>query len=112
MAATTGAVDGFLLRGVYEGCISGSRTEVQRRPYHRNCSCALHKSRRNGRDQHLCPHNNIVSYQIRRSRSEGCLALAATSAASVGSSPVGSLAALEVGRKWHLDISDEEDFFR
>ncbi|GAB4832747.1 hypothetical protein Ancab_006764 [Ancistrocladus abbreviatus] len=115
MAATTGVVDTSLFRGVFEGCISGNHTEVERRPYHRNCSCALHKSSRNGRDQHRCTHNIVVSYPIRRSKSEGCLALAASSsAASVVSSPssspaMGPLAALDVKRKSSLDIWDEED---
>ncbi|GFQ01484.1 hypothetical protein PHJA_002292300 [Phtheirospermum japonicum] len=68
MAATG---DGFL-RGVFEGCISGGDMGVQRRPYHKNCGCALHASRGN------CPHPpryKNVSYPIRRSWSEGCLAI-------------------------------------
>ncbi|KAL3629640.1 hypothetical protein CASFOL_026862 [Castilleja foliolosa] len=67
MAATG---DGFI-RGLFEGCISGGDMGVQRRPYHKNCGCALHDSRGN------CPHqrNKNVSYPIRRSWSEGCLAM-------------------------------------
>ncbi|RVW43744.1 hypothetical protein CK203_074138 [Vitis vinifera] len=42
----TGAAEG-LLWGVYEGCISGCDMGIERRPYHRNCKCALHKSKGN-----------------------------------------------------------------
>ncbi|KAF9614440.1 hypothetical protein IFM89_018585 [Coptis chinensis] len=34
-----------LLRCVFDGCLSVSDIEIERRPYHRNCSCALHKSK-------------------------------------------------------------------
>ncbi|GMH30668.1 hypothetical protein Nepgr_032511 [Nepenthes gracilis] len=89
--AGTGAVDGVLFWGVHEGCISGNHTEVKRRPYHRNCGCALHKSRA-GRCPHQF-HNNVVSYPITRSRSEGCLASTVLAASSAGSSPSSSTAA-------------------
>ncbi|KAK1276611.1 hypothetical protein QJS04_geneDACA003778 [Acorus gramineus] len=39
-----GAADG-LLRCVFEGCLRIFDTEIERRPYHRNCGCALHGSR-------------------------------------------------------------------
>ncbi|KAF9662802.1 hypothetical protein SADUNF_Sadunf18G0092200 [Salix dunnii] len=45
----TGSADGFF-RYVYDGCLSGSDMGIDRRPYHRNCRCALHKSKEN------CPH--------------------------------------------------------
>ncbi|GMH04599.1 hypothetical protein Nepgr_006439 [Nepenthes gracilis] len=100
----TGAADSLLFRGVYEGSISSNHTEVQRRPYHRNCGCALHKSRGTSR----CPHGfpsitNVVSYPIRRSRSDGCLALASSAAAA-------PMVALGVG-KASLEICDEDDIF-
>ncbi|KAF6147428.1 hypothetical protein GIB67_016785 [Kingdonia uniflora] len=34
-----------VLQYVHKGCISAYDSEVQRRPYHRNCSCTLHKSK-------------------------------------------------------------------
>uniref|UniRef100_A0A7N0RH65 Uncharacterized protein n=1 Tax=Kalanchoe fedtschenkoi TaxID=63787 RepID=A0A7N0RH65_KALFE len=34
----------FLLRSVSNGCLTMHDTEIERRPYHRNCSCAMHKS--------------------------------------------------------------------
>ncbi|XP_038889376.1 uncharacterized protein LOC120079294 [Benincasa hispida] len=81
------AADG-LLRPVYEACIAGCDSEIHRRPYHRNCGCALHKSRR--QPPH-CSHSKSksISYPIRRSWSEGCLTLVLASASSSpSSSPV------------------------
>ncbi|KAJ7957471.1 Zinc finger, SWIM-type [Quillaja saponaria] len=105
----TGAADG-ILRCVYEGCISGYDTGIQRRPYHRNCSCALHsKSRKNC--THGSPRCNNVTYPIRRAWSEGCLALMAS---SVNSSPSTSPANAMVGGRPQLGLyrnheEDEED---
>lgn len=82
--ATTG--DG-IFRGVFEGCISGHDTGIQRRPYHRNCSCALHKSR--GYCNHVSKNKN-VSYPIRRSWSEGSLAIMASANSSPSNSPSSS----------------------
>lgn len=70
---STGAAGDGLLRGMFEGCISGGDMGIQRRPYHKNCKCAMHKSRA-GNCTHSSRYNN-VSYPIRRSWSEGCLAL-------------------------------------
>lgn len=84
---TTGAAapgDG-VFRCVFDGSIAGCDTGIERRPYHRNCSCALHKSRNN------CSHgwqkSKVVSYPMRRAWSEGCLALAASVNSSPSSSP-------------------------
>ncbi|GAA0151101.1 hypothetical protein LIER_09893 [Lithospermum erythrorhizon] len=68
----TGAAGDGIFRGVFEGCISGNDMGISRRPYHRNCTCALHKS--SGNCSHVSKCNN-VSYPIRRSWSESCLAL-------------------------------------
>nr|XP_016480639.1 PREDICTED: uncharacterized protein LOC107801764 [Nicotiana tabacum]XP_018624833.2 uncharacterized protein LOC104091733 [Nicotiana tomentosiformis] len=105
----TGAAGDGLFRGVFDGCISGHDTGIQSRPYHRNCGCALHKSR--GNCSHSSPYMN-VSYPIRRSWSESCLALAAaSSAASSGhSSPCSSPAVATVdGGKKNLVGSTTED---
>ncbi|KAG6586353.1 hypothetical protein SDJN03_19086, partial [Cucurbita argyrosperma subsp. sororia] len=81
------AADG-VLRPVYEACIAGCDSEIHRRPYHRNCGCALHESRR---QLSHCYHSKYksVSYPIRRSWSEGSLTLAfASPSSSPSSSPV------------------------
>ncbi|OWM72850.1 uncharacterized protein LOC116194321 [Punica granatum] len=80
----TGAADGFLRCG----CISGFDSGVERRPYHKNCSCALHEKKKGGG----CPlagagKNRSVSYPIRRAWSEGSLALMANSQPSPSTSP-------------------------
>ncbi|GMI94747.1 hypothetical protein HRI_003144000 [Hibiscus trionum] len=85
-----GAAEGLLL-SIYEGCISGCDNTIERRPYHRNCQCALHdKSHGN------CPRafgkSKSVSYPLRRAWSEGCLAVSAAS--SCHSSPCSSPARL------------------
>ncbi|KAF5469630.1 uncharacterized protein LOC121242472 [Juglans microcarpa x Juglans regia] len=93
MASSAGAAAEGLLRCVYEGCIAGCDTEIERRPYHRNCGCALHdKSRKGSSNAALiskCCKKN-VSYPIRRSWSEGSLLLHAASNSSNHSSPSSS----------------------
>ncbi|KAK2966539.1 hypothetical protein RJ640_002999, partial [Escallonia rubra] len=41
----TGAID-ILLWYVFDGSLSMYDMEIDRRPYHRNCNCALHKLKR------------------------------------------------------------------
>ncbi|KAG4949781.1 hypothetical protein JHK82_043001 [Glycine max] len=87
------AADG-LFRPIYEGCISAYDNDVERRPYHKNCGCALHsKSRRNSRAcTHKLPKCNNVSYPMRRAWSEGSLSMASATT-SAHSSPSSSPAA-------------------
>uniref|UniRef100_A0A0A0LWK0 Uncharacterized protein n=1 Tax=Cucumis sativus TaxID=3659 RepID=A0A0A0LWK0_CUCSA len=75
-----------LLRCVYYGCIVSPDAEIDRRPYHKNCSCALH-DRDNKRCSHSMSKHKSVSYPIRRAWSEGCLAMVAASGISSPSSP-------------------------
>ncbi|XP_059636213.1 uncharacterized protein LOC132278443 [Cornus florida] len=101
----TGGGDG-LYRGGYEGCISGSDMGIQRRPYHKNCSCALHKSR--GHCSHTSASN--LSYPIRRSWSDGCLALnlmASSAHPSSCSSPV-TVTAEAARRELKVPLINEE----
>ncbi|KAI3694854.1 hypothetical protein L1987_77835 [Smallanthus sonchifolius] len=83
--ASGSAGDG-IFGNVFGGSISSDDVGIQRRPYHRNCTCALHKS-----GQNHCSHAPLrkVSYPIRRSWSEGCLVamMAAAAPPSAGSSP-------------------------
>ncbi|XP_010265702.1 PREDICTED: uncharacterized protein LOC104603380 [Nelumbo nucifera] len=76
MASASGAANG-LLQTIFSGCIAECNTEIERRPYHRNCGCALHKSRRECSKG--LSRSGTVSYPIRRAWSESCLALAAAS---------------------------------
>lgn len=79
------AADG-VFRCVLEGCLSGYDNGVERRPYHRNCGCALHNQSRDKSSTNRSPICGCVSYPIRRSWSEGSLVMAAFSAHSSPSS--------------------------
>ncbi|PIN20304.1 hypothetical protein CDL12_06984 [Handroanthus impetiginosus] len=109
---SAGAAGDGLLRGVFEGCISNGDMGIQRRPYHKNCKCALHKER--GRCSHASRYDK-VSYPIRRSWSEGCLALMNPSPNSgvvspCSSSPTVAAAHGEITRtQTHLVLCKEED---
>ncbi|PWA34783.1 hypothetical protein CTI12_AA177530 [Artemisia annua] len=86
MASRLTAGDGFFRVGGFEGCLTSGDMEITRRPYHRNCNCALHKT--HGKCSHLSPLTN-VSYPIRRVWSEGSLALlVSTYNSSLCSSPM------------------------
>lgn len=102
--AAAGA-DGLFRCGAYEGCISGSDVGKERRPYHRNCGCALHNRSENKKyrqQQQQCTHggqkSKSVSYPLRRAWSEGNLGLVVAngSCCSGHSSPSTSPAAAAV----------------
>ncbi|KAK7281495.1 hypothetical protein RIF29_09546 [Crotalaria pallida] len=100
--ATGAGADG-LFRPIYEGCISGYDHCVERRPYHRNCSCALHSKSRN-----ICSHKlpgKNVTYPMRRAWSEGSLLVLA---ASNNSSPSSSPALTNGVRSQQLGLLDED----
>ncbi|KAL5730411.1 hypothetical protein ACHQM5_003234 [Ranunculus cassubicifolius] len=86
----TGAGDAFT-RGVFDGSISMRDLEMNQRPYHRNCSCALHKSKKdgNGCGKNGCK-NKKISFPIRRAWSESCLVLAGSKYAAASPSPSSS----------------------
>ncbi|KAM5548112.1 hypothetical protein ABKV19_002191 [Rosa sericea] len=102
--STAAGADGLFRCGAYEGCISGSDVGKERRPYHRNCGCALHnRSEKKDRQQQHCTHggqkSKSVSYPLRRAWSEGHLGLVVASnnsCCSGHSSPSSSPAAAAV----------------
>ena len=104
------AADG-VFKCVYEGCIAGCDNVIERRPYHRNCTCALHESRKTSCSSHGLPKSKSVSYPIRKSWSEGCLALAAAAGAvgSAASSPSASPAVVSGGKIRRLGSCEVED---
>ncbi|CAL9182297.1 unnamed protein product [Musa hybrid cultivar] len=60
--ATMATVAGrALLQCVFDRCIAAFDTEVRRRPYHRNCGCALHRA---GQSPEGLPCNGRVSFRI------------------------------------------------
>ncbi|GLT80541.1 hypothetical protein SLA2020_519760 [Shorea laevis] len=83
------AAAGGLFRSiVYVGCISGCNSEIENRPYHRNCGCSLHNRSRGGSCPHASPKSTNVSYPIRRSNSEGWLAMTVACRSNTSPSPV------------------------
>ncbi|XP_056856501.1 uncharacterized protein LOC130505920 [Raphanus sativus] len=69
------AADG-IFRSIFEGCISGLDSAIERRPYHKNCDCALHDGAgksQNQRRKSCRRHGSSesISFPIRRSWSEG-----------------------------------------
>lgn len=69
-----------LLRGVIEWCLD---METVRKPYHRNCGCALHQPTAG-----CGVLKKAVSYKLRRAWSESCLVCTnATFSSSLASSP-------------------------
>ncbi|KAL1372184.1 hypothetical protein HN51_002327 [Arachis hypogaea] len=107
--AATGA-DG-VFRAVYEGCISGYDNCVQRRPYHRNCGCALHNNNNNRKHcSHMLQRCDKVSYPMRRAWSEGNLVMATPpSSSSPSSSHSSSVAAAASGDMPRLSLFKEEE---
>lgn len=68
----------MILKGVFHGGLSLDDTTIERRPYHRNCSCALHKL--NGRfSGTVCYQKTTVSFPKRvQAWRDHCLSIAAS----------------------------------
>ncbi|KMT03605.1 hypothetical protein BVRB_8g192780 [Beta vulgaris subsp. vulgaris] len=73
----------FLQYCVFDSSISSNNSDIQRRPYHRNCGCALHHQSRGICANSLHRRSFNVSYPIRRSWSEGTLTLALSSSNTI-----------------------------
>ncbi|RWW56045.1 hypothetical protein BHE74_00037265 [Ensete ventricosum] len=65
------------IKCVLDGCISAFDSEIRRRPYHRNCSCALHRSRCSSR--HDPCHAKKISYPISSSPKRLCITIPSSS---------------------------------
>lgn len=66
----TGACQ-MILRCVFEGSISLNDMEIERRPYHKNCGCALHNL--NGICANACPQQRSVSFTKKTSWTDSCI---------------------------------------
>ncbi|CAD5171912.1 unnamed protein product [Musa acuminata subsp. malaccensis] len=90
------------IRCVLDGCISAFDSEIRRRPYHRNCSCALHKFRCSSRHD---PCHAKISYPISLSSERLRITMPSSSSSS---SSCFTKAASDHGRgkieeePWHL----------
>ena len=76
----SGAVE-MMLRCVFDGCLSMQDMEIERRPYHRNCSCQLHKSK-GASSINTCPNQRNVSFPMRHSWTSCSLSMAASNSSS------------------------------
>ncbi|KAJ0984827.1 hypothetical protein J5N97_003183 [Dioscorea zingiberensis] len=70
-----------LFQCVLDGCLSSMDGEIRRRPYHKNCGCALHRSGGDGGSDHAhhCAAASKISYQLRRSNWDNHVSLSASS---------------------------------
>ncbi|CAM8931844.1 unnamed protein product [Rhodiola kirilowii] len=106
------AASGEFFRYPMDGCLTGCDGLIDQRPYHRNCKCELHKSRK-----HNCPSGNnakkesIISYPIRRSWSEGCLALSGFSSPASSPGFVSPSASAADAGKMKKQFRDDDDLF-
>ncbi|KAG2665191.1 hypothetical protein I3760_16G118500 [Carya illinoinensis] len=94
--ASTGAAAEGIFRCLYESCISSCDTWIERRPYHRNCTCALHKPRSGS--------SHVVSNNMCRKKSSSNYSSPSSSSLLV----VGAAAA-RGPQSSSLFVQDEED---
>ena len=71
----------MMLRCVFEGSISMHDMEKERRPYHRNCSCALH-SLKGVCSNISCPHERELSFPKKQAWRNCSLSISAASGLS------------------------------
>ncbi|KAL3744276.1 hypothetical protein ACJRO7_013521 [Eucalyptus globulus] len=73
----------MMLRYVIDGSLSMNDVEIERRPYHRNCGCALHKLK----DDHptACSHHKNMSFPKRELSGNCSLSMAASKFSSPSS---------------------------
>ncbi|KAI3426547.1 uncharacterized protein J3R85_009906 [Psidium guajava] len=81
----TVAASKVLLRCIIHGSLSLNDVEVERRPYHRYCGCALHKVKGSSSCPDACPNNGKVSFP-RKELCSDCLLSLSSSHASARSS--------------------------
>ncbi|KAL7134576.1 hypothetical protein ABFS83_11G036200 [Erythranthe nasuta] len=73
---TSGAAD-LMFRCVFDGSLSMGDVDIERRPYHRDCKCALHETK--GK----CSHSNgNISFPKREFRSKCSLSLSSSNITS------------------------------
>ncbi|KAL4571416.1 hypothetical protein LXL04_018175 [Taraxacum kok-saghyz] len=60
----------MMVHCVYEGSLSMSEVDKERRPYHKNCSCALHRPE--DETPRTCFHHTTISYAKKPSWNINC----------------------------------------
>ncbi|EEF38885.1 conserved hypothetical protein [Ricinus communis] len=71
----TGAAN-LMLQCVFDGSISMHDIEIERRPYHRNCDCALHKF--NAVNLNACSRKRNIKFPTKKTSTHCSLTLAAS----------------------------------
>ncbi|EXC06929.1 hypothetical protein L484_007609 [Morus notabilis] len=66
----------MIFRCVFEASISMRDQEIERRPYHKYCKCALH-SMKGTNTSNACPHQRNISFPKKQSWSDDALSMAA-----------------------------------
>ncbi|CAB4288758.1 unnamed protein product [Prunus armeniaca] len=79
---TSAGVAGMMFQCAFEGSLSMQDTEIERRPYHKNCTCALHKFK-GGTCSNACQRN--ISFPKKHSWSDGSLCMQASSTSKFSS---------------------------
>ncbi|KAL3747861.1 hypothetical protein ACJRO7_016643 [Eucalyptus globulus] len=74
----TVAASMVLLRCVIHGSLSLNDVEVERRPYHRYCGCALHKVKDGSSCPETCPNNHKVYFPWKELSSDCLLSLSSS----------------------------------
>ncbi|XVE63590.1 hypothetical protein DITRI_Ditri07aG0032000 [Diplodiscus trichospermus] len=85
----TGAAAEMMLRCVLDGSLVMQEMEVERRPYHRNCSCALHNLK--GVCSSACSRSRNISFSKKKTWNDCSLSMAASQFSSQPSLLGGSL---------------------
>ncbi|KAG8367529.1 hypothetical protein BUALT_Bualt16G0081300 [Buddleja alternifolia] len=74
----------MMLQCVFDGSLSMRDMDIERRPYHKNCKCALHKVK--GKCSHVGSQLSIVSFSKREFRNNCSFSLSASTISSQSSS--------------------------
>ncbi|GLT69489.1 hypothetical protein SLA2020_416370 [Shorea laevis] len=61
---------------MFDGSIAANDTDIQWRPYHRNCGCALHKSK--GGSSHACSQPRNIAFSKKQWKSDCSLSIEAS----------------------------------
>ncbi|KAK8262269.1 hypothetical protein V6Z11_D13G245600 [Gossypium hirsutum] len=105
--ATGAAPTEMMLRCVLDGSLVMREIEVERRPYHRNCSCALHSLKGSVLCSSACSRSrNNIAFPMKKTWNVDCsLSMAATDPQSI-SSRSSLLGGLSVRKHGFEDIND------
>ncbi|OIT33328.1 PREDICTED: uncharacterized protein LOC109242703 [Nicotiana attenuata] len=74
----------IMLQCVFDGSLSMSDMDKERRPYHKNCSCALHKQK--GEQPTTCVHSRNITCPKRQIQKDMSMSIAASKFSSRSSS--------------------------